>query len=105
MLRTCKPTYRDTRDCPQRYVPIEVREAIREKYAWPGGYPLYIVMADGESLCVECGKREYKLLAQACRDKDKTGGWLPYAPDVNWEDPDLYCCHCEERIESAYAED
>jgi hypothetical protein len=24
---------------------------------------------------------------------------------VNWEDPDLFCVHCQKRIESAYAED
>ena len=96
MMRTGKPRYRDTRDCPQRHVPVEVREAIRDKYAWPGGYPLYIVMEDGEALCVECGKKEYRLLAE---------GWRPEAPDINWEDPDLYCCHCHERIESAYVED
>ncbi len=99
-----KPTYRDTRDYPPRHVPIEVREAIRDKYAWPGGYPLYIVMEDGASLCVECGKKEYRMLAEASRDKDRSG-WLPSAPNVNWEDPDLYCCHCNARIESAYAED
>ena len=104
MMRTCKPRYRDTRDCPQRYVPVEVREAIRDKYAWPGGYPLYIVMEDGEALCVECGKQEYRLLAEASRDKDRSG-WRPEAPEINYEDPDLYCCHCSTRIESAYAED
>jgi hypothetical protein len=26
------------------------------------------------------------------------------ALDVNWEDPDLFCDHCGNRIESAYAE-
>ena len=24
-----------------------IKRALRDKYAWPGGYPLYIVMADG----------------------------------------------------------
>ena len=81
-----------------------IKQAIRDKYAWPGVYPLYIVMADGEALCVECGKKEYRLLAEASRDKDSSG-WRPKAPDINWEDPNLYCCHCNERIESAYAED
>jgi hypothetical protein len=26
------------------------------------------------------------------------------ALEANWEDPDLFCDHCGDRIESAYAE-
>ena len=82
-----------------------IRRVIRDKYAWPGGYPMYLVMSDGEPLCMTCARREYHRLARAMRDNDTTGGWLPLSPDINWEDPDLYCAHCGNRIESAYAED
>ena len=27
-------------------------------YAWPGGYPIYYVLADGETLCPACANRE-----------------------------------------------
>jgi hypothetical protein len=31
--------------------------------------------------------------------------WVAAGADVNWENPDLYCAHCGERIKSAYAEE
>ena len=30
-----------------------VKQAIRQPYAWPGGYPLYVIMADGAALSIE----------------------------------------------------
>jgi hypothetical protein len=59
-------------------------------YVWPGGYPLYYLCEDGDILCAEC----------AHEFEDDIAGH-----DVNWEDPDLFCVHCQKRIESAYAED
>jgi hypothetical protein len=32
-----------------------------------------------------------------------TDGWNVTAIAVNWEDTDLYCSHCGEQIEAAYA--
>ena len=84
---------------------IKLREAIRAKYAWPGGYPMYLVMADGEALCMDCARKEYKLIARATRDnricalRDQ---WLVVGADVNWEDESLTCCHCNSQIEPAY---
>ena len=84
-----------------------VKQAIRDGYAWPGGYPLYIVMADGEALSLEAARKEW---AQVCRDtidaaKYGTAGWAAAGADVNWEDDDLYCCHTGDKIECAYPED
>jgi hypothetical protein len=83
---------------------VGIKRAIREEFAWPGGYPLYLVLGDGEPLCVECGRAEFELLARAHVTKDRSSGWYPIGPDINWEDPSLYCAHCNKRIESAYAE-
>ncbi len=85
-------------------VPNEIKNAIRNKYAWPGGYPLHLVTSDCETLCITCGKKEYKQIAYATRHT-LNDGWRVVAADINWEDPDLYCCHCDARIESAYAEE
>jgi len=64
------------------------------KYAWPGGYPLAYLSGRGHVLCSECaGKR-----IGDTRDP-------PVDCGANWEDPSLYCEDCNERIESAYAED
>ena len=57
-----------------------------------GGYPLFYVTKQNNCLCPDCASsndQDYDPIA---------------ATDVNWEDPDLYCDECSNRIESAYAE-
>jgi len=93
------------------YLPRHLHEAIRtvaQKYAWPGGYPLYAVMADGESLCPDCLNENLKLIVQATHDYTKghfRDDWAIQGAEINWEDPLNYCCNCNSRIPSAYAED
>jgi hypothetical protein len=74
-------------------------------YAWPGGYPVYALMADSGALCPKCVKSEIRLVVSATADLGCDCGWEIVGAEVNWEDPDLYCDHCGERIESAYAEE
>lgn len=81
-----------------------VKNAIRDKYAWPGGYPMYLIMSDGEALCVDCGRSEYKLICRATIQRDLSG-WSAVAADINYEDNDLFCAHCSAKIESAYGDD
>jgi hypothetical protein len=85
----------------------DFRKAVRQgPYAWPGGYPLYFIMDDGEAIAFmtvktpENRRRMLESIAGRCND-----GWRPVAIDVNWEDAELFCAHTNERIESAYAED
>ena len=86
----------------------DFRKAIRQgPYAWPGGYPLYFVMADGEALSFKAAKTERRLILEAIRDKANgfsDSDWVPAGVDVNYEDGELFCAHTNERIESAYAE-
>lgn len=70
-------------------------------YAWPGGYPIFYLANDGEALCPDC-VNDSKNPIHADLPND---GWRIVARDVNWEDPELFCAHCNRRIESAYAED
>lgn len=58
----------------------------RQRYTEFGSYPLYYYNKKGEPFCYKCALPKYEA-------------------EVNWENPDLYCTQCEERIESAYAED
>ena len=81
----------------------DVKQAIREPFAWPGGYPKYILMADGEALSVEAARQEFRQICRATL-ADYEDGWRAGAVDINWEDPELYCAHTGKRIESAYAE-
>ena len=97
----------------QEFHKTQIQAALK-RYAWPGGYPLYLVTYDGGALCPSCVKSEIREIVGACGRWPHTeqGGvpsdiaqWLPLGCDVNWENPSLYCDHCGERIESAYAED
>lgn len=79
-------------------------------YVWPGGYPLFFITADSACLCWQCGaKKERRQVLESIKAKPNphamhTDGWRVVATDVNWEDGELYCDNCNDRIESAYAE-
>lgn len=80
-----------------------VKRAIREPYAWPGGYPVYVVMHDGAALSCESARKEWRSIV-ASTLRGSRDGWRAAGTAINWEDPDLYCDHSGVRIESAYAE-
>lgn len=84
-----------------------VKDFIRNKYAWPGGYPLYAIAADCAAICHTCCKSNAKQIISntrgtesMCTDKE----WRIVAVDVNYEDASLYCANCNGLIESAYGE-
>ena len=86
-------------------------KAIREEngqfsaYAWPGGYPVYYLVADNGILCPTCANTESSVREAETRpDYPDYDQWRIVTSDINWENPDLFCDHCNERIESAYAE-
>ena len=75
-----------------------------QKYTSLGSYPLLYMARDGGVLCASCVEKE----ALACEPYDDgtiDAQWDVVARDANWEDPSLFCDHCSERIESAYADD
>lgn len=79
-------------------------------YAWPGGYPLYFIMADGEALSFGAAKAEQKrIVEEMLLDNAGVGfldrQWIPVACEINWEDTALYCADTNERIPSAYGDD
>jgi hypothetical protein len=86
-----------------RFTTQHFKHALRNPYAWPGGYPTYLVMSDGGALCMKCAKRERALIYAAIVDGD-TSGWRAEAQAVNWEDAELCCDNCGGAIESAYGE-
>lgn len=73
-------------------------------YAWPGGYPCFFLMADGEALSFKAAKENRReiLFALSCRDVRPHDDWLPIAVEINWEDSSLMCAHTGESIETAY---
>ena len=88
----------------QTYTISQFRKDIRTPYAWPGGYPTYFVMSDGEALSIEAAKQERRNLLEAIRDSDDSG-WRPIGLDINYEDNEMYCAHTNAKIPSAYGEE
>ena len=83
-----------------------IKRIIRQgRYTSIGCYPVFLVTADGATLCPPCARKEFRCIVQAWNDEDRRGGWYVEAFDANWEDPNLHCDHCGERIESAYGEE
>lgn len=80
-----------------------VKRAARDRYAWPGGYPLYILMSDGEPLCTQCARANFRQIARSTRD-DVRGDWVAEGADIYWEGPPMQCAHCNTDIESAYGD-
>lgn len=72
-------------------------------YAWPGGYPLYFLMSDGEALDFEAAESEAELIRNAIRENDNSE-WRVIACCINWDDEELYCAHSCRKIASAYGE-
>lgn len=82
----------------------QAKDVARKPFAWPGGYPKYLVMTDGGCLCPACVRSEFALIARADRTGCGISGWEPAAADINWEDESLFCDHCNKQIESAYGD-
>jgi hypothetical protein len=84
---------------------LELKAALRSgPYAWPGGYPVFFFTAYGEALSFEAVKGNWREVCAAMMHKGSAKDWEVVSSYINWEDPDLYCAHTGERIESAYAE-
>ena len=90
------------------YIPRHLHVALKsalDAYAWPGGYPVYAVLDDGESLCPSCARENVRLILSATHDRDIHSGWYFVGAHINWEDSDLYCAHCYKPLEPAYPPD
>ena len=75
-----------------------------EKYAFPGGYPLYSLTADGGILCPDCVASNLREVIWAVSHPRADQQWEIVASDANYENPDLTCEHCGKTIECAYCD-
>ena len=84
----------------------QLKEALRNgPYAWPGGYPLYFIAADGEALSFKAVQDNLKEVMRATYSRQYGNDWRVVGVQVNWEDDHLFCAHTNERIVSAYGEE
>ncbi len=83
-----------------------VKDIIRAPYAWPGGYAKVMVMSDGECMCAQCVKENYRSILRATRDNDQydRSGWQAYAAQIHWEGAPLQCANCNTDMPSEYGE-
>lgn len=51
-----------------------LKDAIRTKFAWPGGYEIFGVTSDGALLCCDCMRAEYRQIAYS-RLHGLSDGW------------------------------
>lgn len=74
-------------------------------YAWPGGYPVYFIAADGEALSFKAVKENQALVTEAMNNSGTDKQWEVIGYQINWEDENLYCAHSNDLIECAYPSD
>lgn len=80
-----------------------VRRAVREPFTSLGGYPVYVYISDGEMLCAECVRENYRAISEATRHR-LNDGWRAEGTDVYWEGPPQHCAHCNKALPSAYGD-
>ena len=85
------------------HVLAQVRNAIRHPRTSLGGYPVYVVLVDGDLLCCECARDCYRLISYATRQR-LGDGWQALGAEIYWEGPDMWCAQCGALLESAYGE-
>lgn len=82
----------------------QVKATIRAgSFAWPGGYPLFLITQDCQPLCWQCAVKEFRQIVWDHLNKCSTG-WRIIGCEINYEDDNCFCCHCSKQIESAYGE-
>lgn len=76
----------------------EIKEAIRQKYAWPGGYQLYAVCSDGGILCTACMRQELHQILRSTRTGASDGWCIEAIEYADAGEPES-CDHCGDSIE------
>jgi len=72
------------------------------KYSWPGGYPLYFITEDGESLSFQAVRENFRNIINSIAN-NIDDGWKVISCDINYENTDLVCSDTGKLIESAYS--
>jgi hypothetical protein len=70
-------------------------------WAWPGGYPIYYICADGGCLCPACANGDGDSIASPDQDDPQ---WQVIGAEVHWEGEPIVCDHCGKLVESAYGD-
>ena len=72
-------------------------------YAWPGGYPCALLMADGECIDAQAARENYRQIRRNMKPETRTSrDWTPAAVFIHWEGEPITCAHSNREIPSAY---
>ena len=102
---------------PDHHIPL------RDRYAYPFGtiktfiefkstlrhgsriaesnLPLFFVSYDLHSLCFDCARKHYRKIILAIKKNARKSGFFINACQVNFDQEDLTCDHCESQIPCA----
>ena len=69
-------------------------------FAWPGGYPMALLMADGECIDAQSARENYRLIR-----REYGRDWTAIDVFIHWEGEPIICAHSGRLIESAYGKD
>ena len=77
-------------------VDMKFLDMANERFAWPGGYEIYMVTDDGGVLCSPCVVAEW---SEVISVSDEGDGWHVVAVDHdgNLDEP-VNCDHCNREI-------
>lgn len=84
-------------------MPISILAAVKDYIRTVREYPRVLILADGECLCRNCARSEYRQIVRAVRWNDRTGGWLPVGVQPHYEGSES-CAHCSADIIPAYTD-
>lgn len=72
-------------------------------FAWPGGYPQALLMADGECIDAQAARENYRQIRRNMKKATRySEDWTPVDVFVHWEGEPITCAHSGREIESAY---
>ncbi len=74
-----------------------------EAFAWPGGYQMFYLDEEGETLCPNCAAIQHSL--EECEEHGQCGEAHLIGADANYEDEDIYCVNCSGQIPASYADE
>ena len=66
-------------------------------FAWPGGYQMALLMADGECIDARAARENYRLIRRAV-----STDWTPVDVFIHWEGDPIECAHSGRLIYPAY---
>jgi hypothetical protein len=71
-------------------------------YAWPGGYPCALQMADGECIDAQSARENYRQIRRNMTTCPYNRDWSPVGVFIHWEGEPIECAHSGRLIESVY---